>query len=273
MSGCSIRIPQSPSALLYDGILNADGSKAILAYYGDDTYTGLITGTHYLRSGASNLVHRRNGADYAVLDTYNYTSTLDSRYMRIGSSGYPTAYRKVFNLNGTAWSFLGTTTDAPTAYAPTTAGTSGYVLKATGGTPAWAAQNSLVVKGIYERSLGVAAGDTMADLKSALTTQMGSGLNKPGSMGFVTTTSVANIMSNWANDDYKLVAGARTNFLRLDGYESSTYGVFLVSGYQGSFYRLLKNSSTAWGGPYLILDTENYTSCTVTKTGGGASGT
>ena len=74
MSGCSIRIPQSPSASSYDGILNADGSKAILAYYGENTYTGLMTGTHYLRSGASNLVHRRNGVDYAVLDTYNYTS-------------------------------------------------------------------------------------------------------------------------------------------------------------------------------------------------------
>ncbi len=211
----------------------------------------------------TNYLYRANPAFstvYTILDTGNYTSALDSRYMRIGSSGYPTAYRKVFNLNGTAWSFLGTTTDAPTAYAPTTAGTSGYVLQSTGGTPAWAAQNSLVVKGIYERNLGVAAGDTMADLKSALTTQMGSGLNKPGSMGFVTATSVANIMSNWANDDYELVAGARTNFLRLDGYGSSIYGVFLVSGYQGSFYRLLKNSSTAWAGPYLILDTGNYAS-------------
>ena len=211
----------------------------------------------------TNYLYRANPAFstvYTILDTGNYTSALDSRYMRIGSSGYPTAYRKVFNLNGTAWSFLGTTTDAPTAYAPTTAGTSGYVLQSTGGTPKWAAQNTLVVKGIYERSLGVAAGDTMADLKSSLTTQMGSNLNKPGSMGFVTTTSVASIMSNWANDDYELVAGSRTNFLRLDGYGSSRYGVFLVSGYQGSFYRLLKNSSTAWGGPYLILDTGNYAS-------------
>ena len=113
----------------------------------------------------NNCLYRANPAFstvYRLLDTGNYTSTLDSRYMRIGSSGYPSAYRKVFNLNGTAWSFLGTTTDAPTAYAPTTAGTSGYVLQSTGGTPAWAAQNSLVVKGIYERSLGVAAGDTMA---------------------------------------------------------------------------------------------------------------
>lgn len=221
----------------------------------DNVYNDAV-GKYNLRIGKNSLTYNT----YSILHSGNYTSTLDSRYMRIGSSGYPTAYRKIFNINGTAWSFLGTTTDAPTVYAPTTAGTTGYVLQSTGGTPAWAAQNSLVVKGIYERSLGVAAGDTMADLKSALTTQMGSGLNKPGSMGFVTAASISNIMPNWANDDYKLVAGARTNFLRLDGYESSTYGVFLVSGYQGSFYRLLKNSSTAWGGPYLILDTGNYSS-------------
>ena len=225
--------------------MNATGDYTLMIGRGDLTYNGYTI----LRSD--------NIGSYALTKS-NYTSTLDGRYMRIGSSGYPTAYRKVFNVNGTAWSFLGTTTDAPTIYAPTTAGTSGYVLQSTGGTPAWAAQNSLVVKGIYERSLGVAVGDTMADLKSALTAQMNSGLNKPGSMGYTSSSSIANIMSNWTNDDYELVAGSRTNFLRLDGYGSSTYGVFLVSGYQGSFYRLLKNSSTAWGGPYLILDTGNY---------------
>ena len=180
-------------------------------------------------------------------DSILTTSGVRSRSMTFNGTNYP-CYTAAANTSDITW------------YAPTTAGTSGYVLQSTGGTPAWAAQNSLVVKGIYERSLGVAAGDTMADLKSALTTQMGSGLNKPGSMGFVTATSVANIMSNWANDDYELVAGARTNFLRLDGYGSSIYGVFLVSGYQGGFYRLLKNSSTAWAGPYLILDTGNYAS-------------
>ena len=195
-----------------------------------------------------------------LLHSGNYTSVLNSVYMRIGTSGFSVAYRRYLNINSTAYSFFGTTgADAATLYAPTTAGTSGYVLQSTGGTPAWAAQNTLVVKGIYERSLGVAAGDTMADLKSSLTTQMGSNLNKPGSMGFVTAASVSNIMSNWANDNYELVAGSRTNFLRLDGYGSSTYGVFLVSGYLGSFYRLMGTDSK-WSGPYTILDTGNYTS-------------
>ena len=223
-------------------------------------------GKYSLRIGWNELTYNSypilrsdNVGSYALTKS-NYTSTLDGRYMRIGSSGYPTAYRKVFNVNGTAWSFLGTTTDAPTIYAPTTAGTSGYVLRSTGGTPGWVAQNTLVVKGIYENSLGVTVGDTMADLKAGLKSLMGGAMSKPGSMGYVTASSVSTIMSNWSNDSYALAAGSRTNFLRLDGYGTSTYGVFLVSGFDGSFYRLLKNNSTTWAGPYTILDTGNYTS-------------
>ena len=222
-------------------------------------------GKYSLRIGWNELTYNSypilrsdNIGSYALTKS-NYTSTLDGRYMRIGSSGYPTAYRKVFNVNGTAWSFLGTTTDAPTIYAPATAGTSGYVLQSTAGTPKWAAQNTLVVKGIYEKSLGVTAGDTMADLKASLLSLMEGSLNKPGSMGYVTSNSVTSLMSNWSNDSYALVAGSRTNFLRLDGYGSSKYGVFLVSGYGGSFYRLMGTDSK-WAGPYTILDTGNYTS-------------
>ena len=222
-------------------------------------------GKYSLRIGWNELTYNSypilrsdNIGSYALTKS-NYTSTLDGRYMRIGSSGYPTAYRKVFNVNGTAWSFLGTTTDAPTIYAPATAGTSGYVLQSTGGTPKWAAQNTLVVKGIYEKSLGMTAGDTMADLKASLLSLMEGSLNKPGSFGYVTTNSVTSLAANWSNDSYALVAGSRTNFLRLDGYESPTYGVFLVSGYAGSFYRLLRSDSK-WAGPYTILDTGNYTS-------------
>ena len=264
MSGSSIRIPQSPSASSYAGILNADGSKMILAYYGNNTYAGMNTGTFYLRSGAANLVHRRNGVDYAVLDAYNYSSTLDGVYLKKGQSISNSVYRRYISLNGAAKYWLSDVNPATDGnmsfYAPTTAGTSGYVLQSTAGTPKWVAQNTLVVKGIYEKSLGVTSGDTMADLKAGLKSLMGGAMSTPGSMGYITSSNTSTIMSNWSNDSYALAAGSRTNFLRLDGYGSSTYGVFLVSGYQGSFYRLLKNSSTAWGGPYLILDTGNYAS-------------
>ena len=96
-------------------------------------------------NGNGNLYNRGN----LILNSSNYTSytysksQADGRYMRIGSSGYPTAYRKVFNVNGSAWSFLGTTTDAPTIYAPTTAGTSGYMLQSTAGTPKWISRATL----------------------------------------------------------------------------------------------------------------------------------
>ena len=264
MSGSSIRIPQSPSASSYAGIVNADGSKMILAYYGNNTYAGMNTGTFYLRSGAANLVHRRNGVDYAVLDAYNYSSTLDGVYLKKGQSISNSVYRRYISLNGAAKYWLSDVNPATDGnmsfYAPTTAGTSGYVLQSTAGTPKWVAQNTLVVKGIYEKSLGVTSGDTMADLKAGLKSLMGGAMSTPGSMGYITSSNTSTIMSNWSNDSYALAAGSRTNFLRLDGYGTSTYGVFLVSGYQGSFYRLLKNSSTAWGGPYLILDTGNYAS-------------
>ena len=239
-----------------------DGTRTVVGSYGAHS----TAATHIRSKTGHATIGAGNTASYTILDTGNYTSYVysksqaDGRYMRIGSSGYPTAYRKVFNVNGTSWSFLGTTTDAPTIYAPTTAGTSGYVLRSTGGTPGWVAQNTLVVKGIYENSLGVTVGDTMADLKAGLKSLMGGAMSKPGSMGYLSSNNVSTIMSNWSNDSYKLAAGSRTNFLRLDGYESPTYGVFLVSGYSGSFYRLLKNDSTTWTGPYTILDTGNYTS-------------
>ena len=203
-----------------------------------------------------------NIGSYALTKS-NYTSTLDGVYLKKGQSNSNSVYRRYISLNGSAKYWLSDVNPATDGnmsfYAPTTAGTSGYVLQSTGGTPKWAAQNTLVVKGIYEKSLGMTAGDTMADLKASLLSLMEGSLNKPGSFGYVTTNSVTSLAANWSNDSYALVAGSRTNFLRLDGYESPTYGVFLVSGYAGSFYRLLRSDSK-WAGPYTILDTGNYTS-------------
>ena len=207
--------------------------------------------------GVGTLLHSGNIGSYALTPS-NYTATLDSRYIKDGES-IGTVYIRGLVLNGTSWNVLSNiNSDITGFYAPTAAGTIGYVLQSTGGTPAWAAQNTLVVKGIYERRLGVTAGDTMADLKASLQSLMAGSLNKPGSVGGVTTNSVTSLAANWSNDSYALVAGSRTEFLRLDGYESSTNGVFLVSGYAGSFYRLLRNDSK-WLGPYTLLDTGNYT--------------
>lgn len=58
-----------------------------------------------------------------------------------------TAQQKSYNINGTSGKVYGTSTTAmPTVYAPTTAGTSGYVLKSSGsGAPSWVAQSTLSV--------------------------------------------------------------------------------------------------------------------------------
>lgn len=116
-----------------------DGTRTVVGSYGAHS----TAATHIRSKTGHATIGAGNTASYTILDTGNYTSTLDGRYMRIGSSGYPTAYRKVFNVNGSAWSFLGTTTDAPTIYAPTTAGTSGYMLQSTAGTPKWISRATL----------------------------------------------------------------------------------------------------------------------------------
>lgn len=101
---------------------------------------------------------------------------------------------------------------------------------------------------------------TIGALKSSVLSAMGDGnlLMYPGQSYITSGGHVSTIMNNWSNDSFSLPAGSQTALLRLDDYQSSTYGVFLVSGYSGCFYRLLRNSSSTWSGPYILLDAENY---------------
>ena len=103
---------------------------------------------------------------------------------------------------------------------------------------------------------------TVGALKSSILSAMGDGnlLMYPGQSYITSGSNVATIMNNWSNDGFSIPAGSQTMLLRLDNYQSSTYGVFLVSGYLGSFYRLLREDSSTWAGPYTLLDTGNYTS-------------
>ena len=103
---------------------------------------------------------------------------------------------------------------------------------------------------------------TIGALKSSILSAMGDGnlLMYPGQSYITSGSNVATIMNNWSNDGFSIPAGSQTMLLRLDNYQSSTYGVFLVSGYLGSFYRLLREDSSTWAGPYTLLDTGNYTS-------------
>ena len=74
LSGSSLFIPESSSATSFAGILDTTGTKAILAYFEDDTYCGLNTGTHYIRSGNTHLIHRKGSSDYTIFDSSNYTN-------------------------------------------------------------------------------------------------------------------------------------------------------------------------------------------------------
>lgn len=103
---------------------------------------------------------------------------------------------------------------------------------------------------------------TIGALKSSILAAMDddSLLKYPGQSYITSGSNITTIMNNWSNDGFSIPAGSQEVFTRLDDYGSSKYGVFLVSGYSGSFYRLLRNDSSTWAGPYALLDTGNYTS-------------
>lgn len=103
---------------------------------------------------------------------------------------------------------------------------------------------------------------TIGALKSSILAAMDddSLLKYPGQSYITSGSNINIIMNNWSNDGFSIPAGSQEVFTRLDNYGSSVYGVFLVSGYSGSFYRLLRNDSSTWAGPYTLLDTGNYTS-------------
>ena len=85
---------------------------------------------------------------------------------------------------------------------------------------------------------------TIGALKSSVLSAMGDGnlLMYPGQSYITSGSNVSTIMNNWSNDSFSLPAGS------------------LVSGYRGCFYRLLRDDSGTWAGPYTLLDTGNYTS-------------
>lgn len=103
---------------------------------------------------------------------------------------------------------------------------------------------------------------TIGALKSSILAAMGNDslLKYPGQSYITSGSNITTIMNNWSNDGFSIPAGSQEVFTRLDNYRSSTYGVFLVSGYSGYFYRLLRNDSSTWAGPYTLLDTGNYAS-------------
>lgn len=148
--------------LVANGILQSNSPSMILQYYHNSAYHGAISinrtdGIGYLMIGnysskmrtfllsnASDILHHRSvdgssGTGYRMWDGYNLDKPL--RYASGGIAGsYTSVYDRNLGVNGNNWTFLSATNAATTSiYAPTSAGTSGQILKSSGtGAPVWA---------------------------------------------------------------------------------------------------------------------------------------
>ena len=107
----------------------------------DADNTGIMALRHRSDSNVwtdwSRILHSSNIGSYALTPS-NYASTLDSRYMQDGANLGGKAYLRYVGINGSQYNFLtnvANSTDPFMVYAPTTAGTSGYILQSTGGIP------------------------------------------------------------------------------------------------------------------------------------------
>ena len=148
--------------LVANGILQSNSANKILQYYHNSAYHDAISinrtaGVGYLMIGnysskmrtfllsnASDILHHRSvdgssGTGYRMWDGYNLDKPL--RYASGGTAGnYTSVYDRNLGVNGNNWTFLSATNAATTSiYAPTSAGTSGQILKSSGtGAPVWA---------------------------------------------------------------------------------------------------------------------------------------
>ena len=110
--------------------------------------------TVYLRNGAADVQHDRNGTYYKIWDAYNLDNPV--RWGNDGNNPH-TIYRRNLGINGTTYGFLSENNSNSTSiYAPTVAGTSGQVLTSTGGVPTWSNISS-----VGDSRYVLKAGDTM----------------------------------------------------------------------------------------------------------------
>lgn len=97
-----LRIKEGDGNMMY-GIQDASGNNAIVSYVGTNSYIGMQRGTNYLRSGATDLIHRKNGTDYKIWDSSNdgSGSGLDADLLDglqaswFYQEGYVMAYRRI----------------------------------------------------------------------------------------------------------------------------------------------------------------------------------
>ena len=117
------------------------GSGPAIAIGSTNGYTALI---QQLASSPTLYVsYKSNGGDVQAWNQIAFISDLTWANIT-GKPTIPTLYERNIGINGTNWTFSSPyNTETTTIYAPTSAGTSGQVLKSSGGTPTWADQSTL----------------------------------------------------------------------------------------------------------------------------------
>ena len=122
-----------------------DGSKTeVSPYAGNHQAAWVVNGK--VCAALGNYVWSRNGfIKHGSDDTYALTG--GGGHKAIGNVQNTAFYKRETSVNGTVWNMAGTTNSAAfTIYAPTTAGTSGYLLKSNGsGAPTWVAPSSISI--------------------------------------------------------------------------------------------------------------------------------
>lgn len=114
------------------------------------------------------------------------------------------------------------------------------------------------------------AGTTVAQAKTAIHDLFANNANSK--MAIVQVPS--SYVTNWNDDTATYSASSVHSFISLSTqYNNNNYGEFLVSSYGANNVGHVGLNNSTWTAIKWFLDSTNYTSYTVTKTGSGASGT
>lgn len=245
----------------------------------------------FLLTNDSDVVHyistdKASGTPYRMWDEYNL-----NKPVRWGGSaaGIHTIYARNLGINGTTWGFLSENNSNSTSiYAPTTAGTSGQILKSSGtGAPVWA-NVSTILSDYATQSWVTSQGYLTSITKSMVTTALGYtppttnttysqatsstlGLVKIGATGLASKNYAVQL--NSSGQMYVAVPWTDTN-TTYSAATSSTYGLVKIgaTGLASKNYAVQLNSS---GQMYVAVpwtDTDTNTHYT-TRLYAGASGT
>lgn len=245
----------------------------------------------FLLTNDSDVVHyistdKASGTPYRMWDEYNL-----NKPVRWGGSaaGIHTIYARNLGINGTTWGFLSENNSNSTSiYAPTTAGTSGQILKSSGtGAPVWA-NVSTILSDYATQSWVTSQGYLTSITKSMVTTALGYtppttnttysqatsstlGLVKIGATGLASKNYAVQL--NSSGQMYVAVPWTDTN-TTYNAATSSTYGLVKIgaTGLASKNYAVQLNSSGQMYVDVPWTDTDTNTHYT-TRLYAGASGT